>query len=76
MMRLDKTKDGNLISRLENWKFSSALALLREDHPEAIASVVEALASAYSNCGWFDGSIGTIISRAVQSMLPEDELIP
>lgn len=76
MTRLDKEKDGQLIGRLVNWKFGSAFGYLREDHPEAIASVVEALAHTYGNCGWFEGHMGTIVQRVVNSLVPEDELTP
>ncbi len=76
MVRLNKGKDAALIGRLLNWKFNSALALVREDHPETVSAVVKALAETFGNCGWFDGNMATIIQFTVSSLCPEDENAP
>ena len=73
MKRLDKEKDAVLIGRLVNWKFSSALSHLRDDHPKEITTVVKALAASFCNSGWFDGTMAAIVGRSIYSMVPEDE---
>jgi hypothetical protein len=59
-----------VISRLDNWKFSSALENLGRgsdlSDPTAYQrEAIEALAATFGNCGGFDGHMGTIVAWTV-----------
>lgn len=54
--------------RLANWKFAQAQDALSRQSQEATDEermVVAALASAFGNSGWFDGSMGIIVNAAL-----------
>lgn len=59
-------------NRIENWKFTSAMATY-----EAVVSdedehqILLALSETFGNCGWFDGAMGTIVGAAVAWLLRE-----
>jgi hypothetical protein len=57
----------NLINRLENWKFESALKHLR-GQPRAVQSSVRALSRLLGNSGWLDGDIGELVTLAVEDL--------
>lgn len=57
----------NLINRLANWKFNDAAKeILTHPEPEEIANVIHALSETFGNSGWFSGSMGEIVTAAVQ----------
>jgi hypothetical protein len=69
MMLSDQCK-----GRLGEWKFSSAAGYLDQAEPtEAERDLVEALASAFGNPGWFEGSLGVIVSAVVAGLVGPDE---
>jgi hypothetical protein len=63
----------HLVSRLSNWKFSTACAYL-EGQPPEVARTVEALAAMFGNCGWLEGSMGIVIAAALASLYDDDEV--
>lgn len=73
----DRTRITNpqIRSRIYNWKFTQALALLSSDHGDSTVedrALVQALSNTFGDCGWFDnGSAGmaTIIVAAVDRLL-------
>lgn len=69
---LDPIKDAKLISRLQNAKFGTAREYeLRDDHPEEVRTLVIALARMFDNVGVFGGDVGTLVTAALNSILPE-----
>jgi hypothetical protein len=62
--------------RLRNWKFLTAAGILDEETGEpgmpvptdAERETVGALARAFGNCGWFEGTMGDIVRAAVWSL--------
>ena len=69
MVRKENEK---LISRLYNYKFSSAQKYL-EGENEDVVEVVNALAETFDNCGWIEGNIATIIQACVANICPQVE---
>ena len=67
MVRKENEK---LIGRLFNYKFASAQLYL-EGEDEEVVSVVNALADTFSDCGWIDGNMGTIIRACVTKICPQ-----
>ena len=65
---LVKKENENLISRLSNYKFKSALEYL-DGEDEIVITIVEALASTFENSGWFGGSMGDIVDAAVTLLI-------
>lgn len=65
---LVKKENENLISRLSNYKFKSALDHL-EGESEKVKTIVEALANTFENSGWFGGSMGDIVDAAVTLLI-------
>jgi hypothetical protein len=62
------------IGRLENWKFAQAEASMDhqgESPTDAEASVVRALSGQFGNCGWFEGTMATVVAAALDSILPD-----
>ena len=57
-----------LISRLENWKFESALKYV-DAEDEDVQETVTALAVMFGNCGWMYGFMGTIINATVNHLI-------
>lgn len=62
-----------LIGRLYNWKFESAMRYVDNDIEEQDVYLIKALAQVFQNCGHFDGDMGNIVQAAVNSIMPEDE---
>jgi hypothetical protein len=56
-----------LISRLVNWKFGQARAHMG-GQPQDVQDVIDALAATFSDCGWFEGRMGIIISAALEGI--------
>lgn len=57
-------------NRLENWKFQSAhWCASTSEASESEQAVVEALASAFGNSGWFGGALGVIVEAAVDKLV-------
>ncbi|HRP30496.1 MAG TPA: hypothetical protein PKV73_01325 [Agriterribacter sp.] len=68
---LVKKENENLISRLSNYKFKSALDHL-EGESEKVKTIVEALANTFENVGWFGGSLGDIVEAAVTLLIGDE----
>ena len=60
----------DLKGRLLNWKFRSAAEHL-EGESEETKTIVDALASCFGNCGWFEGDMGMIVGTLVTCYLLE-----
>jgi len=62
------------MDRLVNWKFDSAVTeMLKEGlATDAERELVNALSASFGNCGWFWGSLGTVVRSAVESIVPEE----
>ena len=75
--RLEKAA---LKSRLQNWKFDSAVEVLNAN-PSLVAIedavAIRALAQLVGNSGWFDGHLATVISVAVDALMTAvDKYVP
>lgn len=57
-----------LKSRLFNWKFASAEALLTPEDPRHVHELVIALSLCVGDVGWFEGSFAAIINAALKSI--------
>lgn len=60
--------DDVLSGRLLNWKFGSATRYLAKQ-PDAICTIVNALATKYGNLGWQDGTEADFISDIVTALI-------
>jgi hypothetical protein len=60
-----------LQSRLENWKFASAMQYI-DGEPENVENAVSALSEAFGDCGWFGGRMGVIVGAAVDGLLERE----
>ena len=70
--------DKRFESRLINWKFASALRLIKDgcnpSPTERTKQLVEALALSYGNVGWFEGAQAVIIAHALAGIEESDQL--
>lgn len=67
----------NAENRLYNWKFSQALtAAKNQDRLPTTDEILKlkALADTFGNCGWFDGTMATIIQMAVHDLIGDHDL--
>jgi hypothetical protein len=57
-----------LISRLQNWKFSSALKYI-DNEDENTQRLIHSLADTFGDCGWIlDGNMSIIINNALENI--------
>ena len=63
--------DEKIKSRLNNWKFQTALNYLATDAncTDNELELITALARVFGNVGWFEGDMSTIVSAALQTLL-------
>lgn len=68
--KLIKDRINTLIGRLINWKFGSAVTAMEGlDLPKEDQELINALNSAFSNSGWFDGNMAIVIANAVNPLI-------
>jgi hypothetical protein len=58
-----------LCQRVDNWKFTQALAALPPDTPDRIRILVECLADLLGDVGWFEGTLGKLIEALVELII-------
>lgn len=66
----------NTKNRLYNWKFAQALtAAKNQDQLPTTDEIlaIKALADAFGSCGWFDGTMATIIQMAVHDLIGDQD---
>lgn len=68
------TPEDHFISRMINWKFHSAEAIMPDSLDDDRRSAVVALSEVFGNCGWLDAEMDTIIAAAVAWVIKEDGL--
>jgi hypothetical protein len=61
------------VDRLVNWKFDRAEDFLTDDATLQEREVVQALARAFGNSGWFFGYMGVIVRNALRSIGVNDD---
>lgn len=61
---LVKKENKNLISRLRNYKFNSAIEYL-DGEDERVKIIIMALADTFGDIGWFGGSMSEIVDAVV-----------
>lgn len=66
-----RPENKDLRGRVHNWKFSSALLHL-DGEAEDVQITVQTLATMFGNVGWFEGTMATMVERAVNSLLQEE----
>jgi hypothetical protein len=64
---IDLPASKQLISRLVNWKFGQALAHVG-GQPHDVQDVINALATVFGDCGWFEGNMGIIVGAALEGI--------
>ena len=62
MEQLVKTGNKNLIGRIYNGKFNSALKYLEGESKETV-ELVNTLARLFGNVGWLDGDLGYLLMQ-------------
>lgn len=62
-------------NRLYNWKFGQAAEYYRQDDEgtEKEGALIEALARAFGDCGWFEGDMALLVSTAVSFLVGDDD---
>lgn len=62
----------DVAGRLENWKFSQALAALNaDDATETEIHIIGSLSRMFGNVGWFDGEMSVIVATVVEYLLTD-----
>lgn len=56
-----------LHSRLQNYKFCSALRFL-DGEDEQVQDLVNALSDVFGDIGWFDGNLAVIVQNALNNI--------